>query len=152
MQEMQVPFLGLEDPLEEEMGTHSSIWWATVQGVAKSWTWLIDWACIHGEELSLFQKVLQVILTCTEVWATAPVPLYFSSLLKPSSSPHSADDLTYFLEQNEAITFHTPICDFISTPYPLVPTQEHHSASFSLFLLNHLSFQQPSFHHIPISI
>ena len=25
MQEMQVPFLGLEDPLEEEMGTHSSI-------------------------------------------------------------------------------------------------------------------------------
>ena len=42
--------LGLEDPLEEEMATRSSIlaeripwtedWWATVQGVAKSWTWL----------------------------------------------------------------------------------------------------------------
>ena len=41
--------LGREDPLEEEMATHSSIlawkipmdrraWWATVHGVAKSWT------------------------------------------------------------------------------------------------------------------
>ena len=26
-QEMQVPFLGQEDPLEEEMATHSSIFW-----------------------------------------------------------------------------------------------------------------------------
>ena len=41
-QETQVPSLGLEDPLEKEMATHSSIclgnsvdreaWWATVQG------------------------------------------------------------------------------------------------------------------------
>ena len=41
--------LGWEDPLEEEMATHSSIlawripmdtgaWWATVHGVTKSWT------------------------------------------------------------------------------------------------------------------
>ena len=47
--------LGLEDPLEEGMATHSSIlawknknpmnrggWWATVHGVAKSWTRLSD--------------------------------------------------------------------------------------------------------------
>ena len=51
MQEMQVPSLGWEDPLEEEMATHSSIlawripmnkgaWRAAVQGVAKSWTQL----------------------------------------------------------------------------------------------------------------
>ena len=43
--------LGQEDPLEEGMATHSSIlawgismdrnaWWATVQGVTKSWTQL----------------------------------------------------------------------------------------------------------------
>ena len=49
MQEMQVPSLGREDPLEEDMATHPSIlawkipldrgsWWATVHGVAKSWT------------------------------------------------------------------------------------------------------------------
>ena len=50
MQEMWVQSLGLEDPLEEEMATHSSIlaWkipWteepeggASVPGVAKSWT------------------------------------------------------------------------------------------------------------------
>ena len=45
MQETRVRFLGLEDPLEKEMTTHSSIlawkilmdreaWWATVHGVA----------------------------------------------------------------------------------------------------------------------
>ena len=45
--------LGREDPLEEEMATHSSIlawkipwargtWWATVHGVAKSQTQLSD--------------------------------------------------------------------------------------------------------------
>ena len=45
--------LGLEDPLEEGMATHSSIlawrtpmdrgaWWVTVQRVAKSQTWLSD--------------------------------------------------------------------------------------------------------------
>ena len=49
MQEIQVPSLGREDPLEEEMATHSSIlawrilWseepgWATAHGVTKSWT------------------------------------------------------------------------------------------------------------------
>ena len=47
MQEIQVQFLGQEDPLEKEMATHSSIlawripmekgaWWAAE--VAKSWT------------------------------------------------------------------------------------------------------------------
>ena len=51
MQETWVSTLGWEDPLEEGMTTHSSIlawkismvrgaWWATVQGVTKSWTQL----------------------------------------------------------------------------------------------------------------
>ena len=46
MQEMQVWFLGQEDPLEKEMAAHSGIlaweipvdrgsWWATVHGVTK---------------------------------------------------------------------------------------------------------------------
>ena len=47
MRETQVRSLGWEDPLEKEMATHSSTvawkihrgaWWATVHGVAKSWT------------------------------------------------------------------------------------------------------------------
>ena len=49
VQETQVRSLGWEDPLEEEMATHSSILglenlmdrgasWATVHGVRKSWT------------------------------------------------------------------------------------------------------------------
>ena len=50
-QEIQVQSLGWEDPLEEDMETHSSIlawricmdrgaWWATVHGVTKSQTQL----------------------------------------------------------------------------------------------------------------
>ena len=53
MQETLVPSLGWEDPLQEEMATHSTIlawripmdrgaWRATVQGVAKSQTRLSD--------------------------------------------------------------------------------------------------------------
>ena len=53
MQETRVRPLGWEDPLEESMATHSSIlawripmdreaWWATVHGVTKSQTRLID--------------------------------------------------------------------------------------------------------------
>ena len=49
----QVQSLGWEDPLEKAMAIHSSIlalristergvWWATVHGVAKSWTQMID--------------------------------------------------------------------------------------------------------------
>ena len=49
MQETLVPFLGREDPPEEGMATHSSVfawripmdrgaWWATVHAVAKSRT------------------------------------------------------------------------------------------------------------------
>ena len=51
--ETWVRSLGWEDPLEEAIATHSSIlswrismyreaWWATVPGVAKSWTRLSD--------------------------------------------------------------------------------------------------------------
>ena len=53
MQETWVQSLGCEDPLEEDMATHSSIlvwripmdrgaWWTKVHGVAKSWTQLRD--------------------------------------------------------------------------------------------------------------
>ena len=52
MQEMWVLSLGWEDPLEEEMATHSSIlsgkphdrgaWWAIVHRVAKNRTQLSD--------------------------------------------------------------------------------------------------------------
>ena len=52
-QETWVRSLGWEDPLEEGMATQPSVlawrilmdqgaWWATVQGVAKSWTRLSD--------------------------------------------------------------------------------------------------------------
>ena len=51
MWETWIPSLGREDPLEEGVATHCSIlswripvdrgaWWATVHGIAKSWTQL----------------------------------------------------------------------------------------------------------------
>ena len=53
MWETWVQSMGGEDPLEEGMATHSCIlawripvdsgaWWATVHGIAKSWTQLSD--------------------------------------------------------------------------------------------------------------
>ena len=53
MQETWFPSLGWEDPLEEGMATHFRIlawripvdrgaWWATVHGVAESWTRLSE--------------------------------------------------------------------------------------------------------------
>ena len=56
VQKTLVPSLGQEDPLVEGIATHSSIlawripmdreaWWATDHSVAKSWTWLSNWAC-----------------------------------------------------------------------------------------------------------
>ena len=56
-----VPSLGLEDPLEESMATHSTIlawripvdrgaWQATVHGVTKSQTRLSDSLSIHTKE------------------------------------------------------------------------------------------------------
>ena len=52
IQELQVGSLGREDPLQQEMATHSSIlawripmdrgaWWAIVNAAAKSWTQLM---------------------------------------------------------------------------------------------------------------
>ena len=63
MPEMRVWFLGQEDPLEEEMAAHSSIltwripmdrgaWWATIHSVAKSQTWLNDWAQVQSTGIS----------------------------------------------------------------------------------------------------
>ena len=54
-----VQSLGWEDPLEEGMATHSSIlarripvdrgaWWATVHGIAKSWTQLSNFSFFHS--------------------------------------------------------------------------------------------------------
>ena len=68
--------LGLEDPLEEGMATHSSIlawripmdrgaWWVTFQRVAKSQTWLSDFAHrAHGTDTS--KEVQYIIGNITE--------------------------------------------------------------------------------------
>ena len=71
MRETWVQSLGLEDLLEKEMATHSSIlawrdsmdrgaWWATVRGVAKSWTWLSTHTHTHIDEQGVFMYGLSV--------------------------------------------------------------------------------------------
>ena len=60
MWETRVRSLGLEDPLEKKMATHSGIlawetpvdrgaWKATVHRVAKSWTRLSDFTCFLND-------------------------------------------------------------------------------------------------------
>ena len=61
-QEVRVWSLGQEDPLEQEMATHSSIsclenpvdrgaWKATVNGITKSQTQLSDWAGMPAKSI-----------------------------------------------------------------------------------------------------
>ena len=83
MQETPVQFLDREDPLEEDMATHSSIlaWrvpvdrgasWATVHGVTKSQTWLSHLAHTHSHMLKIFynresfKKNFLIIWICKE--------------------------------------------------------------------------------------
>ena len=68
MQEMQVQVLGQEDPLKEEMATHSSIlaweipWQRGLVGYSptgrKSWTWLSDQTTtiVTNKKLEIFIK------------------------------------------------------------------------------------------------
>ena len=60
---MQVRSLGQEDPLAENMATHSSIlawripkdrgiWWATVQRATKSRTRMSELACTHTPQIT----------------------------------------------------------------------------------------------------
>ena len=73
MWETWVRSLGWEDLLEEGMATHYSIpawrismdrgaWWATVHGVAKSWTQLSTHTsiCTNGQGLEQWDPILQL--------------------------------------------------------------------------------------------
>ena len=68
MWETWVQSLGWEDPLEEGMATHPSIfawripmdrgaWWATVHGVAKSQARLSDVTSLHFFYANTFRKI-----------------------------------------------------------------------------------------------
>ena len=87
MWETQVRSLGWEGPLEEGMATNSStlawripldrgVWWATVQGVAKSWTRLKRMST-HA----LVNKCVSRHLLNTVVPGTMPACVVFTALL-----------------------------------------------------------------------
>ena len=120
--ERQVWSLGREDPLKEEMATHSSIlawkipWteepdWATVHGVAKSWTWLsphLTIAILHtivemdtdNRKLRIssiypFSASLMVLLVKNpaaneKTWETWVLSLGWEDILEKGRSIHSS--------------------------------------------------------------
>ena len=78
-QETQVRFLSLDDPLEQEMATRSSIlawemgnpmdrgaWWATVHRAAKSWTRL--------KQLSMYASTMDSSGTLLQYLKTVQIP------------------------------------------------------------------------------
>ena len=76
---MQVPSLGWEDPLKEDMATHSSIftwkirgaWWATGHRVAKSQTWL-KWLSTHVHLVDGVLLINNVMIISGESKRTQP--------------------------------------------------------------------------------
>ena len=48
----------LENPMDR------GVWWATVHRIAKSWTWLNDWAYTHTAYISLSEWVSEVTQSC----------------------------------------------------------------------------------------
>ena len=82
MWETWVQSLGQEGPLEEGMASHSSIlawripmdgeaWWATVHGVANSWTRLSDFMSLHFirfQEASLVAPLVKNLPAMQETW------------------------------------------------------------------------------------
>ena len=76
-QDRRVRSLGWEDPLEEEIATHSSILaWeiprteesggpCICHGVTKSQTWLSNWACTHAPSSLLYVQYLAVKSGCS---------------------------------------------------------------------------------------
>ena len=72
MRETWVQSLGREDPLEKKMATHSSTclenpmglgaWWATVHGVAKSWTRLSNFTSLHKLLTFIYNGCLEEII------------------------------------------------------------------------------------------
>ena len=101
MQETWVWSLGWDDPLEKEGATHSSILaWriprTIVHGVAKSWTWLIDFhftcdPCWSKEKHEKEKRDRRLKTSCT---LTILLRLYsFSSKLTYLSFPHTKNFL-----------------------------------------------------------
>ena len=99
MRETLVQSLGWEDPLEEGMGTHSSIlvwripmdrggWWATVHGVAKNQTWL-DMTGWLSTAQHKWNWVCQIIEVCWFLVSTAKSwgqPVLLQGILKQKTS------------------------------------------------------------------
>ena len=91
VQKTWVQSLGWEDPLEEGMASHSQYcrlenpmdrgaWWATVHGVAKSWTWLKQLSMPALCFRSLLTFLLLLVLLLHELWNLYYIVLFTNQL------------------------------------------------------------------------
>ena len=84
-QEMWVQSLGREDPLEDDMATHSSIlaaesmdrgtWSATIDRVTHD---LSNWVCMHMDTVNSSMEVPQKIKNKTILWSSNSIYGYIS--------------------------------------------------------------------------
>ena len=54
---LQYSCLGNPNPLQDSCQAPGGAWWTTVHGVAKSWTWLSDWAYTALTKLTFIKPV-----------------------------------------------------------------------------------------------
>ena len=124
MQETRVPSLGQADFLEKGMATHTSIlawknpldrraWWAIVQGVAKSRTWLIlylfklDLSWWLGELASLLLILMPLVETA--VWVLA-------HSLRVSPPPHGQEGILWASDRVDVPLQKLPPCHWLERP------------------------------------
>ena len=158
---MRVWSLGHEDPLEEKVTTHSSIlaqkpmdreaWKATVQGVAKSQTYLSDWKQTYILKVNWVWKYLKCF-SWPLSWPEENQRIFKNTDFQPSY-------ITIFLLLSQRETFHSlisplhthlglsadpvldrlPLCQppgFLKIPSPLFPIFLHIPPLKSMLVLH----------------
>ena len=152
MRETWVSSLGWEDPLEEGMATHSSIlawripidrgaWWAIVLGVAKSWTWLSDWAqiCLLTEEADFTKIFFLMWFSSVQFISVAQSCLTLCNPMNRSTSGlpvhHQLPEFTqtHVHRVGDAIQPSHPL----SSPSPPVPNPSQHQSLFQWVKSSH---------------
>ena len=130
IKETRVQSLGWEDPLEEGMTPHSSIftwripmdrgvWWATVQRIAKSWAGL-QWLSMHA------LMMLNDLYMFSDFWQGFPfslpsfLPFSFHLLIKYLSSSYYVLNLR---TSTEALSMGTEIDMPHSRKLPLIQVE-----------------------------
>ena len=136
MWETWVQSLGWEDPLEEGMASHSSIlawripvdrgaWQAAIHGVAKSRTWLGNWAQHSTNTTKVYQCIWVLLSFQTHGWITWPYP--FKLVLIYLSQ---WNDIIYFIAEAFKIQSATLYFCHSKAWHPMLRWKHHPNANF----------------------